>query len=136
MSSLSSGTAGAGRYSCPADSGPRDNHSLIVGFAVTFTQLRAFATVARLGSLSAAAAALGVSEPAVCSALRSLRRELGDPLYVRVAGGVQLTPGGERLAAAAAEILGLEDRMRREIGEGGGRGGPLPAPPPPPGAGG
>src|ERR671911_2861141 len=76
MSSLSSGTAGAGRYSCPADSGPRDNHSLIVGFAVTFTQLRAFATVARLGSLSAAAAALGVSEPAVCSALRWPRLEV------------------------------------------------------------
>ena len=92
---------------------------------MTFTQLRAFATVARLGSLSAAAAALGVSEPAVCSALRSLRRELGDALYVRVAGGVQLTPGGERLAAAAAEILGLEDRMRREIGEARGRRGLL-----------
>jgi DNA-binding transcriptional LysR family regulator len=84
---------------------------------VTFTQLRAFATVARLGSLSAAASALGVSEPAVCAALGSLRRDLGDPLYVRVAGGVRLTPGGERLAAAAAEILGLEDRMRREVGE-------------------
>jgi len=84
---------------------------------VTFTQLRAFATVARLGSLSAAAEVLGVSEPAVCSALASLRRDLGDPLYVRVRAGVRLTPGGERLAAAAAEILGLEDRMRREVGE-------------------
>ena len=84
---------------------------------MTFTQLRAFATVARLGSLSAAAEALGVSEPAVCSALGSLRRDLDDPLYVRVRSGVRLTPGGERLAAAAAEILGLEDRMRREIRE-------------------
>jgi LysR family transcriptional regulator, low CO2-responsive transcriptional regulator len=84
---------------------------------VTFTQLRAFATVARLGSLSAAAEMLGVSEPAVCSALASLRRDLGDPLYVPVRGGVRLTPGGERLAAAAAEILGLEDRMRREVRE-------------------
>ena len=84
---------------------------------MTFTQLRAFATVARLGSLSAAADALGVSEPAVFAALGSLRRDLGDPLYERVAGGVRLTPGGERLAAAAAEILGLEDRMRREVAE-------------------
>ena len=84
---------------------------------MTFTQLRAFATVARLGSLSGAADALGVSEPAVCSALASLRRDLGDALYVPVRGGVRLTPGGERLAAAAAEILGLEDRMRREVRE-------------------
>jgi LysR family transcriptional regulator, low CO2-responsive transcriptional regulator len=84
---------------------------------VTFTQLRAFATVARVGSLSAAAQVLGVTEPAVSSAVASLRRDLGDPLFVRVRGGVRLTPGGERLAAAAAEILGLEDRMRREVRE-------------------
>jgi DNA-binding transcriptional LysR family regulator len=84
---------------------------------VTFGQLRAFATVARLGSLTVAARALGVSEPAVASAVASLRRDLGDPLYVPVRGGVRLTPGGERLAAAAAEILGLEDRMRREVRE-------------------
>ena len=84
---------------------------------MTFTQLRAFATVARLGSLSTAATALGVTEPAVSAALASLRRDLGDPLYVRVRGGIRLTPGGERLAAAAAEILGLEDRLRREVGE-------------------
>jgi DNA-binding transcriptional LysR family regulator len=84
---------------------------------VTFTQLRVFATVARLGSLSAAAQALGVSEPAVSGAVASLRRDLGDPLFVRVAGGVRLTAGGERLAAMAVEVLGLEDRMRRELGE-------------------
>jgi DNA-binding transcriptional LysR family regulator len=88
---------------------------------VTFTQLRAFATVARLGSLSAAAKALGVSEPAVSTALASLRRDLGDALFVRSAGGVRLTPGGERLAALAAEMLGLEGRVRREVGEAGGR---------------
>ena len=88
---------------------------------MTFTQLRAFATVARLGSVSAAADVLGVSEPAVSAAVASLRRDLGDPLFVRVAGGVRLTAGGQRLAAAAAEMLGLEDRMRREVGEAGGQ---------------
>ncbi len=87
---------------------------------MTFTQLRAFATVARLGSLSAAAHTLGVTEPAVAAALASLRRDLGDPLYVRAPGGVRLTPGGERLAAAAAEMLGLEDRVRREVSAAGG----------------
>jgi DNA-binding transcriptional LysR family regulator len=97
----------------------RDNPSLIVALEVTFTQLRAFAQVARLGSLSAAAEALGVTEPAVSSAVASLRKDLGDPLFVRVAGGVRLTLGGERLAAAAAEMLGLEDRMRREIEQAG-----------------
>jgi DNA-binding transcriptional LysR family regulator len=83
---------------------------------MTFAQLRSFATVARLGSVSGAAVALGVSEPAVSAAMASLRRDLGDPLFVRAGNGVRLTAGGERLAAAAAEILGLEERLRREVG--------------------
>src|SRR4051794_4631147 len=94
-----------------------DNRLLIVAFEVTFAQLRSFATVARLGSVSAAAQTLGVSEPAVSSAVAALRRDLGDALFVRAGGGIRLTPGGERLAAAAAEMLGLEDRVRREVAE-------------------
>jgi LysR family transcriptional regulator, low CO2-responsive transcriptional regulator len=84
---------------------------------VTFAQLRAFATVARLGSVSAAADTLGVSEPAVSAAVASLRRDLGDELFVRSGNGIRLTPGGERLAAGAVEIIGLEGRLRREVGE-------------------
>jgi DNA-binding transcriptional LysR family regulator len=84
---------------------------------VTFGQLRAFATVARLGSVSAAAEALGVTEPAVSAQIAALRRDLGDRLFVRTAGGIRLTPGGERLAAGAAEILGIEDRTRRAVRE-------------------
>jgi DNA-binding transcriptional LysR family regulator len=82
---------------------------------VTFAQLRTFATVARLSSVSAAARALGVTEPAVSAAVAALRRDLGDELFARASGGIRLTPGGERLAAAAAEIIGLEDRLRREV---------------------
>ncbi len=84
---------------------------------MTFAQLRSFATVARMGSVSAAAVALGVTEPAVSAAVAALRRDLGDVLFIRAGGGIRLTPGGERLAAAAAEIIGLEDRLRREVGE-------------------
>ena len=84
---------------------------------MTFTQIRSFCTVARTGSVTAAARVLGVSEPAVSAAIASLRRELSDDLLVRVPGGVGLTPGGERLAAVGAEILGLADRLPREVGE-------------------
>ena len=84
---------------------------------MTLPQLRSFATVARLGSVKAAARTLGVSEPAVSEAVASLRRELGDELYVRRGGGIALTPGGTRLAAAAAEILGLADDARRAVRE-------------------
>jgi LysR family transcriptional regulator, low CO2-responsive transcriptional regulator len=82
---------------------------------MTLSQLRAFALVARLGSMRAAALALGVSEPAVSSAIAALRNDLGDPLVVRAGGGIALTPGGRRLATHADEIVGLADRARREV---------------------
>ena len=82
---------------------------------MTLTQLRTFALVARLGSLRAAAAELGVSEPAVSAALGALRTDLADPLFVRAGGGIELTPGGRALAAHAREIVGLADRARREV---------------------
>jgi LysR family transcriptional regulator, low CO2-responsive transcriptional regulator len=83
---------------------------------MTLAQLRSFVTVARLGSVKAAARELAVSEPAVSEAVAGLRRELGDRLYVRNGHGVALTAGGRRLAQMAAEILGLADQARRELG--------------------
>ena len=82
---------------------------------MTLGQLRTFALVAKLGSLRAAAAHLGVSEPAVSSALAALRQDLGDPLFVRAHGGISLTPGGRALAEYAQDIVGLADKARREV---------------------
>jgi DNA-binding transcriptional LysR family regulator len=82
---------------------------------VTFTQLRAFALVAELGSLRAAAAALGVSEPAVSAAVGALRTDLGDPLFRRTGSGITLTPGGRALAGRARELVRLADRTRQEV---------------------
>lgn len=74
---------------------------------MTLTQLNAFVLVARLGSVSAAAAALGVSEPAVSQALAALRQHLGDQLIVRSPDGMILTPGGTRLLGTASQIVAL-----------------------------
>ena len=82
---------------------------------MTFAQLRSFSEVARVGSVTGAARALGVTEPAVSSAVGALRRELGDDLFVRAGSGIHLTPGGRRLAEAAAEILLLADATRRDL---------------------
>jgi len=82
---------------------------------MTFTQLRSFSEVARLGSVTAAAHALGVTEPAVSAAVGALRRELGDALFVRAGGGINLTPGGRRLASAAQEILMLAETARADL---------------------
>jgi DNA-binding transcriptional LysR family regulator len=84
---------------------------------LTLSQLRSFITVARLGSVKAAARALEVSEPAVSGAVGALRRELGDKLYIRSGGVIELTPGGRRLARAASEILDLAEETRRAVRE-------------------
>lgn len=74
---------------------------------VTLTQLQCLVLVARLGSVTAAARALGVSEPAVSSALAALRHHLGDPLAVRGATGMELTPAGRRLVPIASQMIHL-----------------------------
>ena len=74
---------------------------------MTLTQLNAFVLVARLGSVTAAANALGVSEPAVSQALSALRQHLGDQLVTRGPAGMTLTPGGSRLLATASQIVVL-----------------------------
>lgn len=74
---------------------------------MTLTQLSAFVLVARLGSVKAAANALGVSEPAVSQALAALRRYLDDPLVTRSGTGMAMTPGGNRLLTIAAQMVSL-----------------------------
>jgi DNA-binding transcriptional LysR family regulator len=86
---------------------------------MTPTQLRAFATVVRLGSVKAAAAELEVTEAAVSLHVGQLRRELGDQLFNRTASGLAFTPGGLRLASRAVEMLGLQDRTVLEVREAG-----------------
>src|SRR6201996_2917907 len=88
---------------------------------MTLAQLQSFVLVARLGSVKAAAAELDGTEPAVSVAVGALRRELGDNLFVRDGRGIALTPGGRRLAALAAEILGLAEQARRSVAESSGQ---------------
>ncbi len=74
---------------------------------MTLTQLNAFVLVARLGSVTAAANALGVSESAVSQALSALRLHLGDQLVTRGPAGMSLTAGGSRLLSTASQIVVL-----------------------------
>lgn len=66
-----------------------------------------FYHVARAGNFTRAAAALGVSQPAVSEQVRALEADLGVPL-VEVAGRTtRLTPEGQELAAYARRIFAL-----------------------------
>ena len=87
---------------------------------MTPTQLRAYAAVARLGSVKQAAADLDVTEAAVSLHVGQLRRELGDKLFVRTNSGLAFTPGGLRLASRAVEMLSLQDRTILEVRQAGG----------------
>jgi DNA-binding transcriptional LysR family regulator len=82
---------------------------------MTLAQLQSFVLVARLGSVKAAAAELGVTEPAVSVAVAALRKELGDELFVREGRGIAVTAGGRRLEALAGEILSLAEQARRSV---------------------
>ena len=82
---------------------------------MTPTQLRAFAEVVRLGSVKAAARHLEVTEAAISLHVAALRKELDDPLFHRAGARIAFTPGGVRLAGRAVELLGLQDRTRREV---------------------
>jgi len=78
--------------------------------------LRLFEAVYRLGSVSLAAEALGLSQPAASQGLTRLRLALGDALFVRANGRMRPTLRAERLAgvvqpavAAIHEVLRDED---------------------------
>src|SRR6266699_5295799 len=107
------GQAGRGSFTCakarsPGPPGPSAaRNCVIIDRDMTLTQLNAFVLVARLGSVTAAANALGVSEPAVSQALSALRVHLGDQLVSRGPAGMTLTAGGSRLLATASQIVVL-----------------------------
>lgn len=56
-------------------------------------------------NLSDAAERIGMSQSAASHALARLRKELGDPIFIRTAEGMQPTPFGARLAARVSESL-------------------------------
>jgi DNA-binding transcriptional LysR family regulator len=77
--------------------------------------LRVFAAVAEQRGFSRAAAALRLSQPAVSKAVSQLEREVGVPLVERAGRASRLTVAGERLAARARELLGVEAAAEEEL---------------------
>ncbi|WP_328472695.1 LysR family transcriptional regulator [Streptomyces sp. NBC_00448] len=76
---------------------------------------RAFVTVCRLGSLSAAAAELGHTQSAVSRQIAGLERRLGVPLVERHARGVRPTPAGEVFRRHALVALNEAERAVRAV---------------------
>ncbi|CAG9174477.1 LysR family transcriptional regulator [Cupriavidus respiraculi] len=83
-------------------------------------QLRVFLAVARHGSFSRAADAVGLTQPAVSRAVADFEEALGVRLLDRTTREVLLTDAGEALVPALERLLGqLDDTLEetRQLGE-------------------
>jgi LysR family transcriptional regulator, low CO2-responsive transcriptional regulator len=75
--------------------------------ASSLRQVATFHTVARLGSVSLAAAELHITQSAVSIQVASLEQAVGSVLLVRTGRGVRLTEAGELLNSHAERLLSL-----------------------------
>ncbi|MGE0723424.1 MAG: LysR family transcriptional regulator [Alphaproteobacteria bacterium] len=95
---------------CHTDSGMAGSFEL--------RRLRYFVKVAELGSLTRAAEALHVAQPALSHHMRSLEAEIGAQLLARGPRGVGLTEAGARLAEEARALLaGMHEMVERVKGD-------------------
>lgn len=78
-----------------------------------YDHLRYFEAVARLGSVTAAAKALGVTQPTVSVQVRALERSLGVVLLARRGRRLVPTEAGGAVAAFAADIFRLGGELEQ-----------------------
>jgi len=82
---------------------------------LSMTQLRVLSSVARHGSVSAAAKELHYTQPSVSHHLARLEAATGTKLIQRVGRGIRPTPEGQLLAGRATEIVGRVDAATAEL---------------------
>src|SRR4051812_33412742 len=75
--------------------------------ALDLNLLRVFDAVLQERTVTAAAARLGLTQPAVSNALARLRGLLADPLFVRTASGMEATPFARGIAEPVRQALAL-----------------------------
>lgn len=90
--------------------------------ALTLQQLRYLVAVADCRSITAAAAAVYVAQPALSRAVQALERDLDVELVTRKGRGVALTPEGARVVRLARTVLAAVDAIE-DIGAARGGGG-------------
>ncbi len=77
--------------------------------------LATFAKAAELSCFTAAARALGLTQPAVSQRIRALEHEVGVALFRRQKGRVLLTDAGRRLYPYVQRILQMHDEARQTV---------------------
>jgi DNA-binding transcriptional LysR family regulator len=84
---------------------------------LSLQQLRCFCAALELGSFTAAAETLHVSQPAVAEQVRKLEQALGADLFVRSARGVVATEAGRAFAEHATRSLRAVEDAADSVGE-------------------
>lgn len=84
---------------------------------VRLQQLRSFCATARLGSLSAAAEALGLAQPTVWEQVHALEREFAAQLVEPYGRGCRLTAEGQLLAELSASYVAGIDGLKQNFEE-------------------
>lgn len=77
---------------------------------IDLRRLKAFESVARLGSVTAAATELGITQSAVSHQIRRLQAELGETVMQRAGRGIELTEVGRRLANSLEQAFTAIDQ--------------------------
>ncbi|MGV8969847.1 MAG: LysR family transcriptional regulator [Microbacteriaceae bacterium] len=85
--------------------------------ALDIHTLRVIRAIADTGSITAAAHALGFSQPAVSQQLSRVAQRLGVPLVIRSGRGIQLTAAGQAAARHAVTILSAIDAAEGELAD-------------------
>lgn len=84
---------------------------------LTLRQLETFEAVARLGSVTRAAEAMHLTQPAVSIQLRSLTEAVGQPLTEPAGRGIRLTQAGHDLYEACSELAAVWSRFDSRLDE-------------------
>jgi DNA-binding transcriptional LysR family regulator len=84
---------------------------------LSLQQIRCFCAALELGSFTAAAEALRVSQPAVAEQIRKLEQALGADLFVRLGRGVVPTEAGRAFAEHAASSLRAVEDAAGSVGD-------------------
>ncbi|HVZ93325.1 MAG TPA: LysR family transcriptional regulator [Phycisphaerales bacterium] len=82
---------------------------------INLNHLLYFWAVGQTGSMTAAAARLGVSQPSVSEQVQTLERRLGAKLLDRSVRGAALTPAGEAAMRYAEEVVGVCAELVRSL---------------------
>jgi LysR family transcriptional activator of nhaA len=82
---------------------------------LNYHHLRYFWTVVREGGVSRASEALNLTQPTISKQIRLLEEQLGEPLFERKAGRMELTECGQLAYAYAEEIFPIGEEFLESI---------------------